>query len=108
MILTNNINIIKKKFASYCKVRAKFCTSNDLDMHGQSTKQPLVTIFVLSQPAMYGLNIQYHDFKFDSTQPYFMLYCLESLPQPFFNWRWPYLNPRPSKYQSNALPIELS
>ena len=45
-------------------------------------------------------------------QPYFMAYCIESLPQPFsnwkFNWRWRDLNPGPSKYQSNMLPTELS
>ena len=38
--------------------------------------------------------------------------ALESLPQPFYNWkfnwrRWD-LNPRPFKYQSNVLPTELS
>ena len=45
-------------------------------------------------------------------QPYFMVYWRESLPQPFsswkFNWRRQDLNPKPSKYQSNALPTELS
>ena len=45
-------------------------------------------------------------------QPYFMAYCLESLPQPFsnwtFNWRRRDLNPGPSEYQSNVLPTELS
>ena len=71
-------------------------------------------IFILCyvKPAMYGLNIPYHKFKFDSTQPYFMAYCIESLPQPFsnwkFNWRWRDLNPRPSEYQCNTLPTELS
>ena len=34
------------------------------------------------KPAMYVLNIPYHYFEFDSTQPYFMAYCIESLPQP--------------------------
>ena len=42
-------------------------------------------------------------FKFDATQPYFMAYCLESLPQPLsnwkFNWRLRDLNPGPSEYQ---------
>ena len=41
-------------------------------------------------------------------QPYFMVYCLESLPKPFSNWkfiwrRWD-SNPRPSESQSNMLP----
>ena len=56
-------------------------------------------------PAMYWLNIPYHYFKFDYTHLYFMVYCKESLPQPFsnwkLNWRWQDLNPGPSKYQSN-------
>ena len=50
--------------------------------------------------------------KFNSTQPYFMTYCIESLPQPFsnckYNWRRRDLNPGSSEYQSNALPTELS
>ena len=55
-------------------------------------------IFVLCQAGnIYGLNIPYHLFKFNSTQLYFMVYCIESLPQPSsnwkFNWRWPDLNP---------------
>ena len=32
------------------------------------------------KPAMYGLNIPYHEFKFDAMQLYFMAYGLESLP----------------------------
>ena len=61
------------------------------------------------------LNIEYTvgiRFKFDSTQLYFMAYYLESLPQPFSNWKcnwkWRDLNPRPSEYQSIALPTEQS
>ena len=61
---------------------------------------------------MYGLNIPYNYFKFDYTQPYFMVYNVESLPQPFFiwkfNWRQRYLNPGPSEDQSKALPTEPS
>ena len=41
-----------------------------------------------------------------------MAYYLESLPQPFSNWKFNWwqqdLNPGPSKYQSNPLPAELS
>ena len=48
------------------------------------------------------------------TQPYFygVVYCIESLQQPFsnwnFNWRRQDLNPGPSKHQSNAQPTKLS
>ena len=59
---------------------------------------------------VYWLNIPYYYFKFNST--YFMAYCIESLLQPFsnwkFNWRWRDLKPVPSEYQSNTLLIELS
>ena len=45
-------------------------------------------------------------------QLYFMACCVESLPQSFsdwkLNWRWRDSNPKPSKYQSNVLPTELS
>ena len=43
------------------------------------------TFLCYVKPAVYGLNIPYHYFKFDSRQPYFMAYCIESLQQPFFN-----------------------
>ena len=62
------------------------------------------------KPAVYGLNIPYHYFKFDSRQPYFMAYCIESLQQPFFNWKFCWrqrdLNPGPSEHPSNVLPTE--
>ena len=58
------------------------------------------------------ITAHYHYFKFDSTQPYFMAFCAESLPQPFFiwkfNWRQQDLNPGPFEDQSKALPTELS
>ena len=45
-------------------------------------------------------------------QPHFMAYCVESLPQPFSNWKFNSrqqdLNLWHSEYQSNALPTELS
>ena len=32
------------------------------------------------KPIMYGFNIPYHYLKFDSTQPYFMAYCIDLSP----------------------------
>ena len=66
----------------------------------------------LKRDPWHGLNLPYHYFKYDSMQPYFMAHCIESLPQPFSNWKFNYrrqdLNPKPSEYQSNMLPTELS